>query len=81
MQVQLGEHPKETSMEDSKPFLVTYEEAARLLACSARTIRRLIVAGLLEEVRLTRDAPRLRLSEVEGLAAQNRPTNSEGETR
>lgn len=68
-------------MEDSKPILVTYEEAARLLACCARTIRRLVVAGLLDEVRLTRDAPRLRLSEVEGLASQSHPKNSDGETR
>lgn len=64
----LGGRQNHTYMEERRPILITLEEAARLLSCSRRTIRRLVLGGALSEVRVTRDCPRVRLCEVEALA-------------
>lgn len=53
---------------DSAPLLITFDEAARLLGVSRRTVVRLCQAGRLTEVRVTQDAPRVRMSEVKRLA-------------
>lgn len=50
---------------DNKSLLLTYTEAAGLLSCSTRTLRRLVSAGKLVEVRVTSDAPRLRREDIE----------------
>lgn len=80
MQVALGACPKETYM-DSKSLLLTYTEAAALLACSARTLRRLVSAGKLIEVRVTSDAPRLRRADIELIVSSSGSDKKPDETR
>lgn len=80
MQVLLGICPKATYM-DCKPLLLTYNEAASILSCSTRTIRRLVKAGKLFEVRITRDAPRFRREDIESLVSSNDGGNLIAKTR
>lgn len=78
MQVPLGSRAKGTCMDSNSSLLVTLDEAARLLSCSRRTIRRLVLKGVLEEVRLTSDTPRLRKRDVIKLAGLQGPPEGQG---
>lgn len=78
MQVPLGSRAKGTCMDSNSSLLVTLDEAARLLSCSRRTIRRLVLKGVLEEVRLTSDTPRLRKRDVMKLAGLQGPPEGQG---
>lgn len=78
MQVPLGSRAKGTCMDSDPSLLITLDEAARLLSCSRRTIRRLVLTGVLEEVRLTRDTPRLRKRDIINLAGLKAPPEGQG---
>lgn len=49
---------------NSLPLLITFEEAARLLSVSLRTIQRMVRDGTFAAIRVTADAPRLRYADI-----------------
>jgi excisionase family DNA binding protein len=52
-----------------EPKLMTYDEAAGVLACSTRTVKRLIASGHLNPVKLGGGVSRLRVVDVNALTA------------
>ena len=61
------------------PRLVTYADAGRMLACSQRTIKRLVAAGHLTPVHIG-GAARLRITDIDAYIAASASGGSEGET-
>lgn len=57
------------------PRLLTYEDTARALSCSVRTVKRLVAAGELRAVRVGGGA-RIRVSDVDAYVAALSPTTT-----